>query len=83
LSGIKASQLSGLDPASIANGLLTRLQNGESLGQMFGELKGQLSPVDQGNLLRQLDQSGAALTLAQDFPLPGQFDPKKILGDIF
>jgi hypothetical protein len=32
--------------------------------------------------LREFDQGGAAFTLAQDFPLPGQFDPKKILGDI-
>ncbi len=82
LNGILASRLSGLDPISIANGLLTRVQGGENLGQMLGELKGQLSPVDQGNVLRALDQSGAAFKLAQDFPLPGQFDPKKILGDI-
>jgi Domain of unknown function (DUF4157) len=83
LNTIMASKLTGLDPASIANGLLARVQGGESLGQMLGELKGQLSPVDQGNVLRALDQSGATgLTLAQDFPLPGQFDPKKILSDI-
>lgn len=82
LSGIMASRLTGLDPASIANSLLTRVQGGENLGQMLGELKSQLSPVDQGNVLRALDQGGATFTLAQDFPLPGQFDPKKILGDI-
>jgi Domain of unknown function (DUF4157) len=82
LNGLMASRLSGLDPTSIATSLLARAQGGENLGQMLNEIKGQLSPVDQGNVLRELDQSGAAFTLAQDFPLPGQFDPKKFLGDI-
>lgn len=82
LNGLMASRLSGLDPASIATSLLARAQGGENLGQILNEIKGQLSPVDQGNVLRELDQSGAAFTLAQDFPLPGQFDPKKFLGDI-
>ena len=83
LSGVIASQLGKLDPGNIANSLIARVQGGENLSQMLGELKGQLSPVDQGNVLRELDQNGAALTLAQDFPIPGQFDPKKFLGDLF
>jgi Domain of unknown function (DUF4157) len=82
-NGLMASKLSGLDPASIANGLLSRAQNGENLGQMLGELKGQLSPVDQGNLLRELDKSGADMWLAQNrFPLTGNIDLGKGLRDL-
>jgi Domain of unknown function (DUF4157) len=83
LSGVIASRLSKLDPSNLANDLLTRVQNGENLGQMFDEIKGQLSPVDQGNVLRQLDQSGSTGLLAQNrFPLSGDFDLGKGLRDI-
>jgi hypothetical protein len=84
LNAIMASKLTGLDPASIANGLLARVQGGESLGQMLGELKGQLSPVDQGNVLRALDQSGSGELLAQNrFPLTGNIDLGKGLRELF
>jgi hypothetical protein len=86
LSSILASRLTGLDPTSIANGLLSRVQNGENLGQMLGELKGQLSPVDQGNVLRELDQSGSGELLAQmspRFPYSGSPDLGKGLRDLF
>lgn len=86
MSGIMASRLTGLDPSSIAGGLLARVQNGENLGQMLGELKGQLSPVDQGNVLRALDQGGASSLLAQmspRFPYSGSPDLGKGLRDLF
>lgn len=85
LNGLMASRLSGLDPASIANGLLTRVQNGENLNQVFGEIKGQLSPVDQGNVLRALDSGDATGLLAQlspRFPYSGSPDLGKGLRDL-
>jgi hypothetical protein len=84
LSGIMASKLTGLDPANVANSLITRVQNGENLNQMVGELKGQLSPVDQGNVLRELDKSRSGELLAQNrFPLTGNIDLGKGLRDLF
>jgi hypothetical protein len=85
LNAIMASKLTGLDPTNVANDLLIRAQNGENLGQMLGELKGQLSPVDQGNVLRQLDQSSATGLLAQmspRFPYSGSPDLGKGLRDL-
>ena len=82
LSGIMASRLSGLDAASTAGGLLARVQNGESLGQTPNEIKGQLSPVDQGNALRELDQSSAGLLAQNRFPLTGNIDLGKGLSDL-
>jgi Domain of unknown function (DUF4157) len=83
LNGLMASQLSGLDPAAIAGGLMTRIQNGENPNQVFGEIKSQLSPVDQGNVLRELDQSGTTGLLAQNrFPLTGNIDLGKGLRDL-
>jgi hypothetical protein len=86
LNGLMASRLSGLDPANVANGLLTRVQNGENLNQILGELKTQLSPVDQGSVLRELDQSGSGELLAQmspRFPYSGSPDLGKGLRDLF
>jgi hypothetical protein len=82
LNSLIASGLPRLDTAAVANTLFARVQGGQSLDQAFNEIKAQLTPVDQGNVLREFDQSGAGLMLAQDFTFPGQFDPKKILGDI-
>jgi Domain of unknown function (DUF4157) len=83
LNGLMASRLSGLDPAAIAGGLLARAQGGENLGQMLNEIKGRLSPVDQGNVLRELDQSGTTGLLAQNrFPLTGNIDLGKGLRDL-
>jgi Domain of unknown function (DUF4157) len=84
-NSILTSRLTGFDPTSIANGLLSRVQSGENLGQMVGELKGQLSPVDQGNVLRELDQGSATGLLAQmspRFPYSGSPDLGKGLRDL-
>jgi Domain of unknown function (DUF4157) len=74
-----------LDTTTVASDLIARVQDGQSLDQAFNDLKGQLSPIDQGNVLRELDQSSTTGLLAQmspRFPYSGSPDLGKSLQDI-
>ena len=75
-----------LDATQLAASLLSEARSGSaSVGTLFEGVKDQLTPVDQGNVLRELDSSGATGLLAQNrFPYSGNgnIDIGKGLSDL-
>ena len=77
-----------LDATQLAANLLSEARSGSaSVGTLFEGVKDQLTPVDQGNVLRELDSSGATGLLAQmspRFPFSGNgnIDIGKGLSDL-
>ncbi len=89
-AGLAAGTLSdsvtgrAFDASQIATRLVSEANNGTgNVNELFDQVKSQLSPVEHGNVLRELDSSGATGLLAQNrFPLTGDFDIGKGLRDI-
>jgi hypothetical protein len=78
-SGAIAARAKAPDAPKIAAAIISDARSGSgSVSQLFGQIKDRLSPVDQGNVLRELDQGRAAGTLAKFWnPIDDIFDAVK------